>query len=481
MNIPKLIQGGMGAGVSAWQLARAVSETGQLGVVAGTALDVILARRLQLGDEGGHMRAALEPFPVPGVADRILERYFRPDGLDEGEGFRPMPLMTTPLSPEREELIVAANFVEVWLARQGHANAVGINYLEKIQQPTLPSLFGAMLAGVDVVLMGAGIPRAIPGLLDSLARGEAVELRLDVAGATEGSHHAAHFDPRAFCGGTPPALKRPAFYGIVSSATVASVLVRKSKSAVDGLVIENHSAGGHNAPPRGPLQVDEAGEPIYSTRDEADLRAIADLGVPFWLAGSFATHEHFVQALASGASGVQVGTAFAFCRESGLTPELKRRVLELSRTGDAETFTDPVASPTGFPFKVVQLEGTLSESKWYEARPRLCDLGYLRHAYEGPGGELRWRCPGEPETSYLKKGGKAAETEGRKCVCNGLLANIGLAQVQRNGSTERALLTAGDDVATVARFLAPGAQSYSARDVVEHMLSGRIPSEMAGV
>ena len=30
-------------------------------------------------------------------------------------------------------------------------------------------LYGAMLAGVDYVLMGAGIPRTIPGILDSLA------------------------------------------------------------------------------------------------------------------------------------------------------------------------------------------------------------------------------------------------------------------------------------------------------------------------
>ncbi|MFX4805988.1 hypothetical protein ABTB42_20590, partial [Acinetobacter baumannii] len=64
------------------------------------------------------------------------------------------------------ELTVVANFVEVWLAKQGHNSPIGINLLEKIQVPTVPSLFGAMLAGVDYVLMGAGIPRQIPGVLD---------------------------------------------------------------------------------------------------------------------------------------------------------------------------------------------------------------------------------------------------------------------------------------------------------------------------
>ena len=37
-NSPLIIQGGMGAGVSNWRLARAVSEQGQLGVVSGIAL-----------------------------------------------------------------------------------------------------------------------------------------------------------------------------------------------------------------------------------------------------------------------------------------------------------------------------------------------------------------------------------------------------------------------------------------------------------
>ena len=75
-KLPTIIQGGMGAAVSDWRLAHAVSSTGQLGVVSGTALDAILARRLQLGDPGGHMRRALAAFPFPDVAQGILDRYF---------------------------------------------------------------------------------------------------------------------------------------------------------------------------------------------------------------------------------------------------------------------------------------------------------------------------------------------------------------------------------------------------------------------
>ncbi len=77
---PVIIQGGMGAGVSSWRLAQAVSRFGQLGVVSGTALDQILVRRLQDGDPGGHMRRGLAAFPFPAMADRILRAWFIPGG-----------------------------------------------------------------------------------------------------------------------------------------------------------------------------------------------------------------------------------------------------------------------------------------------------------------------------------------------------------------------------------------------------------------
>ena len=75
-RVPVVIQGGMGVNVSSWQLARAVSRQGQLGVVSGTALDAVLARGLQDGDPGGHLRRALGAFPDQDMAQRALDRYF---------------------------------------------------------------------------------------------------------------------------------------------------------------------------------------------------------------------------------------------------------------------------------------------------------------------------------------------------------------------------------------------------------------------
>jgi nitronate monooxygenase len=470
MYYPKIIQGGMGAGVSGWRLARAVSELGQLGVVSGTALAVIFARNLQLGDPQGELRRALKHFPIPGVAERLLAEYFVPGGKLANQPFKPPPMPSLRPSAGLVELTVAANFAEVFLAKNGHGGLIGINFLEKIQLPTLPSLFGAMLAGVDYVLMGAGIPRAIPGVLDRLANGQPVELKIDVEGACAGENFHSTFDPSAFCGNHIPRLKRPQFLGIVASATLAIALARKASGKVDGFVVEGPTAGGHNAPPRGGLQLSAKGEPVYTSRDLPDLEKIRALGLPFWLAGSYAEPEKLAEAISLGAAGIQVGTAFAFCDESGIRSEFKQQVIQLSRQGQARVFTDPLASPTGFPFKVLALDGTLSDSNVYERRPRICDLGYLRQVYRETDGTVGYRCPGEPVYHFLRKGGALSETHGRKCVCNGLTGTIGLGQMRAGFGPELALITAGDDVANIARFLKPGCHSYSASDVIQYLL-----------
>ena len=129
-------------------------------------------------------------------------------------------------------------------------------------------------------------------------------------------------------------------------------------------------------------------------------------------------------------------------------------------------FTDPLASPTGFPFKVAQLEGTLSDDGVYTARPRICDLGFLREAYRTAEGKVDFRCPGEPVTLYVSKGGKLENTAGRKCLCNALVANIGHAQIRNGKHVEPGMITSGDDLRNIPQFLAANALSYSAADVI---------------
>jgi nitronate monooxygenase len=473
-QMPKIIQGGMGVGVSNWRLAQAVSKVGQLGVVSGTALDQVLIRRLADGDTGGHMRRGFEAFPFPDMAKRIWNEYFQPNGKAPGSAYPLTPMHQRRDSRKLVELLMVSNFVEVFLAREGHLNKVGVNFLEKVQLPHLASIYGAMLAGVGYVLMGAGIPLHIPGVLDSFAAGKAGEYKLVVTGAPADVDTLMRFDPSEFAEGPLPQLERPKFLAIVSSNTLAATMLRRASGRVDGFVIESPTAGGHNAPPRGKGALDGSGQPIYGERDRVDLEELRRLGVPFWLAGGYGSAEKLREAVDQGAAGVQVGTAFAFSEESGLRHDLKKMLVAQAARGSAKVFTDPVASPTGFPFKVAQLAGTYSDPGVAVARARVCDLGYLREAYWTEDGKIAYRCAAEPESSYVAKGGRIEDTSGRKCLCNALLANIGHPQTRDDGVAEPPLVTVGDDVNRVAAFLPPGQEIYRAADVVDLLMRGAV-------
>ena len=462
---PAVIQGGMGIGVSSWSLARAVAREGQLGVVSGTAVDTVLVRRLQDGDAGGHVRRAMAHFPIVRAAERALDRYFLPRGRRAGAPYAMLPMYRRSVSVDRQQVTMLANFVEVWLAKEGHDGMVGVNLLTKVQMPNLASLYGAMLAGVDYVLMGAGIPREIPGALDALARHDPASMRMDVEGDSAASPTFLAFDPREHW--TPSkALARPRFLPIVSANSLAATLARKASGRVDGFVVEGPTAGGHNAPPRGEPRFNADGEPLYGERDLVDLAKMRELGLPFWLAGGRASAGAVHAARELGAEGVQVGTLFAYCAESGLAPTVRDAVLAGIVQGTTRIRTDPRASPTGYPFKVVEVEGMPRQD---DARERVCDLGYLRTAYRTPTGKLGYRCPAEPVESYVAKGGDAADTVGRRCLCNGLAANIGLPQ-RREGGEELPLVTSGDDLASIVT-LASRSGEYTVADVIAHLLT----------
>ncbi len=472
MALPRIIQGGMGIAVSNWRLANAVSSRGQLGVVSGTALDTVFVRRLQDGDIGGHMRRAMERFPIAGVADAVLERYFRPEGKPVAEPYKLLPVYKQTVTAMRTQITMLANFVEVWLAKEGHGNPVGLNLLTKIQMPNIASLYGAMMAGVDFVIMGAGIPREIPGVLDALAEHKPATMRFDVEGLASGEVQYLTLDPATVGGDPSIPIKRPMFLPIISANSLATTLARKANGRVDGFVVEGWTAGGHNAPPRGTPTFNERGEPIYGERDTVDLAKLAELGLPFWVAGSEGSPERLKAALDNGAVGIQVGTLFAFADESGFTAALKHDVLKSALVGKVDVLTDAHASPTGYPFKVVRYEGDANDAS---KRKRICDLGYLRNAYKRDDGRLGYRCASEPVDDFVQKGGAESETTGRRCLCNALEANIGQAQHQKDGMDEPPLLTSGDDLMWISKYL-KGRDRYTAGEVLDYLLS---PAEAA--
>ncbi len=470
MKLPEIIQGGMGIAISSWQLANAVASRGQLGVVSSTAIDSVMVRILQLGDKGGHMRRALAAFPDQEVAQKILDKYFIEGGKAEDAPYKNKPMVGDQPSKSLLQLLIASNFAEVFLAKEGHDGMVGINFLHKIQTPILAGLYGAMLAGVDVAIVGAGIPIEIPSVIDGLCKCEPVDFSVHVYGASKGSNHRLSFDPRGVLSEDfiPP--KRPLFFPIVSSVTLSNLLVKKNPGKVDALIVEEPPAGGHNAPPRGKATFNEIGEPVYGPRDEVDYAKVKEIGVPFYIAGAYATPEKLAEAKELGAVGVQLGTIFAFADESGLREDIKRSTLIECQTNPPKVFKDPVASPTGFPFHVLSVKGSLSEKEVYEKRCRVCDLGYLREAYELPNGKLGWRCRSEPVDTFVEKGGLEEETVGRKCLCNALMANINMGQVREDG-VELPLITSGTELSPILKLISPEKPSYTAGDALDYILS----------
>lgn len=470
-----IIQGGMGVAISDWRLARTVAQLGQLGVISGTGIDTVLVRRLQEGDPGGHMRRAMAQFPMPAVVEEVTRRYFRPEGRAPGEPYTLLQLPNRNLSRARTQVMILAAFVEVALAKEGHSGPIGMNLLTKVQVPNLALLYGAMLAGVDVILMGAGIPLEIPAALDALAEHLPATQTFEVENLPADTVELLRFEPGLYWDGPPPPIRRPQFLPIISSNSLATMLLRRAGGRIDGFIVEGPTAGGHNAPPRGKLQLNEQGEPIYGPRDVVDLAKLKELGLPFWIAGSAGSPEGLRRALSAGAAGIQVGTLFAYCNESGLLESYRQSVVAAAARGEVTVRTDPLASPTGYPFKVVDWVDNPAD---FSRRKRICDLGYLRSAYRMEDGRLGYRCASEPIDTFLKKGGTLEETVGRRCLCNALMANIGMGQAREDIVSEPPLLTSGDDLMIMKGFLA-GRTSYTAKDVLDYLLDQQSPPTQA--
>lgn len=170
----------MGVGVSSWRLARRVAELGELGVVSGTGIDTVVVRELQQGDPHDRLRV-LQAYPDPEIVARLRERFYVEGGLDEGRPYRLLPIHRFKPTRQSQRVLAAAAFSEVALAREGHEGPIGINLLAKLKRYTLPCLYGALLAGVDAVMMGAGIPAEEALELRKLAAG----LRIPTISATD--------------------------------------------------------------------------------------------------------------------------------------------------------------------------------------------------------------------------------------------------------------------------------------------------------
>ena len=111
-------------------------------------------------------------------------------------------------------------------------------------------------------------------------------------------------------------------------------------------------------------------------------------------------------------------------------------------------------------------------------RRPVCDIGALRSPYRQPDGTIGYRCPAEPTDMYVgHKGGRAANTEGRHCLCNALLAAADLPQRRPHGYDEPAIVTSGDDLSAVATLIRarPDATPYPASAVIDYLSPTPVP------
>ena len=339
-----------------------------------------------------------------------------------------------------------------------------------------------MLADVDGVIVGAGNPEGLPAVCSRLAVHQSVDSDILVLYRESGESFHVPFNPRSVSDGklAQSPLKRPAFLAIVSLESLVEALANSLTEPPDGFIIEHHTAGGHNAPPSGPLQKDSKGQPQYSVEDEPDLDAIREAGLPFWLAGGYSSSQKLAQALAAGAVGVQVGSNFALAEDAGMKSAYRTAILDALKKGtdDADLVHTTMYSPTGFPFKVAQLEGTLSQESVYSDRLRVCDIGLLQQrGLSKPAADgsrrLFQRCPAAPVAGYVSKRGLEFNTTERRCLCNGLLSTVGLGQmVKQDGevSEEPAIVTLGNHLEGIRRLSRNGQHPYWARDVVVDIL-----------
>lgn len=146
-----------------------------------------------------------------------------------------------------------------------------------------------------------------------------------------------------------------------------------------------------------------------------------------------------------------------------MEPVLKNRTRTLIDKGELTVITSRV-SPTGYPFKVANVPGTLSEKDILDHRRRMCVEAHLVEPYQASNGMIGLRCSAEPVKAYLQKGGKLEDTES-DCLCSGLIATAGYPQLG-----EPPIITLGDDVGSILRIPRRADGSYTAKDALMYLL-----------
>ena len=301
-----LVQGGMGVGVSAHRLAGAVAAEGGVGTISSVDL-----------------------------------RHHHPD-LMERTG-------KLPPGDAAKQAIDAANLEaisrEIAAAREvsGGRGLLAINVMRAVNAYAA-SVKQALEAGIDAVVVGAGLPLDLPDL--------------------------AQDHPRA------------ALVPILSDARGVQLVVKKwerKKRLPDAIVIEHpRLAGGH----LGAARIADLNDPRFEFENVipqslAFLRAAGiEREIPLIAAGGIRSCEDIARVQSLGAAAAQLGTPFAVTQECDAHPEFKR-VLAEARDDEMVELT----SVAGLPARAVATRWMRSYLRMDEklqsvARKRACMMSF---------------------------------------------------------------------------------------------------------
>lgn len=327
-----IIQGGMGVGVSMHPLASAVAREGGVGIVSSACIERLVSKR-------------------KGKKVNTYDAVYEEISLSKASG--------------------------------GFA---GINIMVALQRTYEDSVKGAIDAGADFIISGAGLPLGLPSI-------------------------------------QPP--KDTALIPIVSSPRALKIICKRWEKAgyrPDAAVLEGPLAGGHLG-----FRMDEV--ELESNRLENLLGPVKDVArehgdFPIIVAGGIYTHEDIVRFMKMGADGVQMGTRFLATDESSATDAYKQSVVG-AKESDILIATDP-GSPCGLPFRIIKSSPMFVRIK--ERKPK-CDKGYVLMK--------------DAEGQFTKCGAKESN-EHFFCICNGLLSSAGY-----NSDIEMPLYTVGTNASRV--------------------------------
>nr|WP_170295622.1 nitronate monooxygenase family protein [Aminipila butyrica] len=280
LSIPiPIFQGGMGIGISMWKLASAVAKCGGVGVISAA--------------QPGYMETDFYTDPLSANVRAIRRQVERAVEAVKGvPGAGPIGI---------NMMCVARNYEEIVKA--------------------------AVEAGAKVIISGAGLPTALPGMV----KGKDIKL-----------------------------------IPIVSSARAAALIIRswakKHNRMPDAFVFEGPKAGGHLGYKEEQLEI--ADENFYKTLMEIKAEIASIPECKLIVGGGIFSREDVQTALSYGADGVQVGTRFVATEECDAPDSFKQAYVDCQKSDIAI-----IKSPVGMPGRAIRNKFVKEVAEWEEKRP----------------------------------------------------------------------------------------------------------------